>query len=87
MYSAGAYSNTCVYNLHLYNVAFIYKLFVALYHIDIKFICKLLCFAVIEENSWNKSSNFVQVVVRKVRLKAAKKAQARAPVQQRETAL
>ena len=23
MYSAGAYSNTCVYNLHLYNVAFI----------------------------------------------------------------
>ena len=55
-------------------------------YIYIKFTFKLLCFAVIAGDCWNKSSNFAQVVVRKDRLTAApaKKAQAKAPVRQRQ---
>ena len=46
----------------------------------------MLCFAVIAGDSWNKSSNFAQVVVLKDRLTAApaKKAKAKAPVRQRQ---
>ena len=58
------------------------------YYVSIykKITCKLLCFAVIAGDSWNKSSNFAQVVVLKDRLTAApaKKAKAKAPVRQRQ---